>query len=31
MFVAKIEAGGASVIRKFSVVTGTARFVGEGE
>jgi hypothetical protein len=31
MFVAKIEAGGASVIRKFSVVNGTARFVGEGE
>lgn len=31
MFVAKIEAGGASVIRKFSVVTGPARFVGEGE
>ncbi|MFN9951528.1 MAG: hypothetical protein ACK55I_00375, partial [bacterium] len=28
MFVAKIEAGGASVIRKITVVTGTARFVG---
>lgn len=32
MFVAKIETpGGASVIRKFAVVVGPARFVGEGE
>jgi hypothetical protein len=31
MFIAKIEAGGESIIRKFSVVTGPARFTGEGE
>jgi hypothetical protein len=32
MFIAKIETpGGASVIRKFAVVVGPARFVGEGE
>jgi hypothetical protein len=32
MFVAKIETpSGASVIRKFAVVVGPARFVGEGE
>ena len=32
MFIAKIETpGGASVIRKFTVVVGPARFVGEGE